>query len=263
MFSPGNARVHDEINLSYIGLTELEIRVLKSIFTLAPQLKENYSLLPPNRLNEADLVLVNTDDPVSNRRWTKLKAANHLVVSLLLTNGDKLNSSERTIQRPIRVKKLIEALEDIVEQTSIEFENTNTAEELCVLVVDDSYPVRKYMEHKLIELVQMPVDIHFASSGGEAVQKNAKKKYDIIFLDVVMEGMDGYKACKSIKANNNPFVVMLTSRKSPFDKVRGTMSGCNAYVTKPPTDNRLSEVIQKCLAQRPQQTDGLAKSDAS
>lgn len=263
MFSPGYTRVHDGINLSYIGITELEIRVLKSIFTLAPQLQDNYSLLPPSRLKEADLVLVNTDDPVSNRRWTKLKRVNHLVESLLLTDSDKLNSNEKIIQRPIRVKKLIEALENIVKQTSIEFENADTAGKLCVLVVDDSYPVRKYMEHKLTELVQMPVDIHFASSGEEAIQKNAKKNYDVIFLDVVMEGIDGYKACKSIKANSNSFVVMLTSRKSPFDKVRGTMSGCNAYLTKPPADERLFEVIQKCLALSPQLTSGLAKSDAS
>ncbi len=253
--------MHDGINLSYIGLTQLEIRVLKSIFTLAPQLNENVSLLPPGQLAEADLVLVNSDDPAIIRQWMELKRANHLVVPLLLTDRAKLNSDERTIQRPIRVQKLIAALEDIIEQTSIKFNQLGAAAELRILVIDDSYPVRKYMEHKLTELVQMSVDIHFASSGEEALRKNANMKYDMIFLDVMMEGMDGYKACKSIKSSSTgSFVVMLTSKKSPFDKVRGTMSGCDAYVTKPPADERLLEVIQKCLSQRPQRNGGLTRA---
>ena len=40
---------------------------------------------------------------------------------------------------------------------------------------------------------------------------------------------------------------MLTSKKSPFDKVRGTMSGCDAYVTKPPSDECLVKEVQKCI----------------
>lgn len=255
--------MHEGINLSYIGLTELEIRVLKSIFTLASQLSENYMLLPPDQLGEADLVLVNTDDPLTIRRWTELKQTNPLVVSLLLTDSDKLNCNEKTIQRPIRVQKLITALEDIVDQTSADLDEGDSAGDLSIMVVDDSYPVRKYMEHKLAELVKMPVDIHFASSGEEAIQKNSKKNFDLIFLDVMMEGMDGYKACKSIKAGYDSFVVMLTSKKSPFDKVRGTMSGCDAYVTKPPADERLLEVIQKFLSQCPHLTGTPAKTGAS
>lgn len=254
--------MHDGINLCYIGLTELEIRVLKSIFALAPQLNENYTLLPPIQLAEADLVLVNIDDSATIRRWTELKQENHLLVSLLLTNSTNLNSDDRNIQRPIRVQKLIEALEDIVDRTSIEFESSESTMELCILVVDDSYPVRKYMEHKLIDLMQMPVDIHFASSGEEAIRKTPKKNYDMIFLDVMMEGMDGYKACKSIKSSGgDAYVVMLTSKKSPFDKVRGTMSGCDAYLTKPPADERLREVIQKCISQRPHLTQNFASAD--
>ena len=74
-----------------------------------------------------------------------------------------------------------------------------------------------------------------------------EKKYDIIFLDVVMPGADGYEVCKAIKKGNNTYVVMLTSKKSPFDKIRGTMSGCNAYITKPPSDQRLKQEIQTCV----------------
>ncbi|HKJ54086.1 MAG TPA: hypothetical protein VKB27_21510, partial [Gammaproteobacteria bacterium] len=68
--------MHDEIKLSYIGLTELEVRVLKSIFTLAPQLNENVTLTPPEQAAGADVILVNADDPKSSQMWTKIKIRN-------------------------------------------------------------------------------------------------------------------------------------------------------------------------------------------
>ena len=255
--------MHDEINLSYIGLTELEVRVLKSIFTLAPQLNENVTLTSPQQVAEADVLLVNADDPGSLETWKKIKRRNSLCTSLMLTDSGEADGGDFTLQRPIRVQKLISALEDIVEQTSIQIPNESSTEQnLNVLVVDDSFPVRKYMEHKLSELVDVPIKLYLASSGEEAINKAAKVHCDIIFLDVMMDGVDGYKVCKTIKSKDNPYIVMLTSKKSPFDKVRGTMSGCDAYVTKPPADQRLVEEINKCLQRRAKNNGNLAVADA-
>ncbi len=249
----GKYAMHDEINLSYIGLTELEVRVIKSMFTLAPQLNENYSLTTPDRLSEADVILVNADDPTALQQWELLSRANGATTSLMVTDDENLVVGDFMIKRPIRVQRLITALEDIVSQTqtSFEVEESDSSEEMRILVVDDSYPVRKYMEHKLNELAQIPLCIFFASDGEEAIGLAARSRYDIIFMDVMMEGVDGYRACKTIKSRGDAYIVMLTSKKSPFDKVRGTMSGCDAYVTKPPSDERLAEEIQKCLARRP------------
>jgi len=247
--------MHDEINLSYIGLTDLEVRVMKSIFTLAPQLNENYLLISPDRLDEADVILVNADDSVSMQMWNELNRKNGATTSLMLTDDDILAKGDFKIRRPIRVQKLIAALEDIVGQTQTPFEIPSASSEstgqMRVLVVDDSFPVRKYMEHKLNQLAQFPLSISFAVDGEEAIELAARGSYDIIFMDVVMEGVDGYRACKTIKANGDAYIVMLTSKKSPFDKVRGTMSGCDAYVTKPPSDERLAQEIQKCASRFP------------
>ena len=240
--------MHDGIYLSYLGLTELETKVLKSIFTLAPQLKENYTLVPPDQIRRADLILVNGDEPEAIRTWTELRQDNQLLSSLMLTDSSDLASAENTIQRPIRVQRLIAALEGIVESNCIDSDEDDiTASGLDVLVVDDSFPVRKYMEHKLEELAPFPVRLSFASSGEEAIRKTAQHDYGLIFLDVMMEGVDGYRVCKQIKADANAHVVMLTSKKSPFDKVRGTMSGCDAYVTKPPADERLADELRKAM----------------
>ena len=119
----------------------------------------------------------------------------------------------------------------------------------AVLVVDDSLSVRKFMEHKLGNL-DFPVQIDFSATGEQALVMAADGNYDLVFLDVMLPGIDGYRVCKSIKADKvtkSTPVVMLTSRKSPFDKVKGSMSGCDAYLTKPPEEERLNAVIRKYL----------------
>ncbi len=255
-------KVHEELQLSYVGLTELEVRVLKSIFTLAPQLNENVTLAPPEQVEQADVILVNADHPESLNVWKNIKRKNGLCTSLMLTDREDSIDGDLVLQRPIRVQKLISALEDIVEQTSIQFPGASDQPALCVLVVDDSFPVRKYMEHKLGELVDVPIRLHLASNGEEAMNKVSRVNCDIIFLDVMMDGVDGYKVCKTIKSQQNPYIVMLTSKKSPFDKVRGTMSGCDAYITKPPADERLVEEIRKAVERRARNGGKLALADA-
>ena len=243
--------MHDDIKLSYLGLTDNEVRVLKSIFTLAPQLSENFSLTSPADLDDVDVFLVDADDDQAIARWKQIKQKNDLAMSLMLSSHGESAEGDVTLQRPIRVQKLIAALDDIIqEQTQTNNPNLISEPEVRVLIVDDSYPVRKYMEHKLVELVKEPLQMSFAGSGEEAIVKVNSKHYDIIFLDVMMEGVDGYKVCRAIKASKKAYIVMLTSKKSPFDKVRGTMSGCDAYVTKPPSDENLVKQVKKCIQNR-------------
>jgi len=253
--------VHDDIKLSYIGLTDNEVRVLRSIFTLAPQLNGRFSLTPPDQLDEVDVFLVDADDPRVLERWNRIKRSNNLATSLMLTSQAETVDGDVVLQRPIRVQRLIAALDDILQEQTLTNVSDSMAEpELCVLIVDDSYPVRKYMEHKLGALIKGPLQLSFAASGEEAISKVNDKQYDIIFLDVMMEGVDGYKVCKAIKASKTTYIVMLTSKKSPFDKVRGTMSGCDAYVTKPPSDDCLVREVKKCIQFRDRrQAMGLAQ----
>lgn len=253
--------MHDGTYLSYLGLTELETKVLKSIFTLAPQLKENYTLIPAEQIEHADLILVNGDDPIAIRIWTDLRQDNRLLSSLMLTDSAEVVGSANTLQRPIRVQKLIAALENIIDQSTLDFdEDKSEPSALDILVVDDSFPVRKYMEHKLGELAEFPINLSFATNGEEAIHRTARHDYDLIFLDVMMEGVDGYKVCKQIKADNGAYVIMLTSKKSPFDKVRGTMSGCDAYITKPPTDERLADELRKSQVRHKEQFQQIARA---
>jgi twitching motility two-component system response regulator PilG len=116
-----------------------------------------------------------------------------------------------------------------------------------VLVVDDNATVREFMRNKL---AAFNFHVDYAESGEQAIGMTGQHNYSCVFLDVVMPGIDGYQVCKLIKANRSAkktTVVMLTSKNSPFDKIRGAMSGCDAYLTKPVDEEKLIETIAKFL----------------
>src|SRR5262249_51531774 len=114
-----------------------------------------------------------------------------------------------------------------------------------VLAVDDSPLMRTFLQNKLAPYGISP---EFAASGEEALFKISKQHFDLIFLDVMLPGMDGYDVCKMIKKNKDNSlmkVVMLTSKDKTFDKIRGTMAGCDGYLTKPVDELKLRAIIER------------------
>jgi len=116
---------------------------------------------------------------------------------------------------------------------------------LRALVVDDSPTVTKQIE---LELRKVNVLSDKAESGEKALEMLILHRYDLIFLDVILPGTDGYNVCKELRRNpktKQTPVIMLTSKSSPFDKVRGSLAGCNAYLTKPVDYNSFREAVGK------------------
>jgi twitching motility two-component system response regulator PilG len=113
-----------------------------------------------------------------------------------------------------------------------------------VLVVDDSNTIRRSAE---IFLLQSHCDVVLAEDGFDALAKIADHHPDMIFVDIMMPRLDGYVTCalikKSPKFRNTP-VVMLTSKDGVFDRARGRIVGCDYYLTKPFTKDRLLEVVE-------------------
>lgn len=116
-----------------------------------------------------------------------------------------------------------------------------------VMVVDDNLAVREFMRTKL---QPFRLNVDYATSGEEAIGLTAKRHYSCVFLDVVMPGIDGYQVCKMVKTRKSAkptAVVLLTSKGSPFDRIKGKMAGCDAYLTKPVDEEKLLEVIARFL----------------
>lgn len=108
-----------------------------------------------------------------------------------------------------------------------------------VLVVDDILPNVKLLEAKLVSEYY---DVITATSGEEALKRVEQDSPDIILLDIMMPGMDGFETCKRIKANpkfSHIPVVMVTALTDTQDKVHGLESGADDFLTKPVNDTAL------------------------
>jgi CheY-like chemotaxis protein len=117
-----------------------------------------------------------------------------------------------------------------------------------ILVVDDSLAVRAHLR-SLLERQNFAVDD--AHHVPEAMRLMGREDYHLILMDILMPEVDGYEGCRQIKAkygrDGRLPIVMLTSKSSPFDRIRGKMAGCDAYLTKPVDQNLLYEVVEMQL----------------
>jgi CheY-like chemotaxis protein len=119
---------------------------------------------------------------------------------------------------------------------------------LRALIVDDSPTVRRQLS---LALQQMGLETEAVGMAQEALDVLALRRYDIVFADVMMPEMDGYKLTKTIKrdrALRKIPVVILTSRASPFDLARGAFAGCNSYLVKPVSLKALKQTVLKNLS---------------
>lgn len=118
------------------------------------------------------------------------------------------------------------------------------------LVVDDSLAIQKSLELKLSALEQIG-GIDFAASGTDALALARVNDYDLIFLDVMMEGLDGYETCVQLRADpryKKTPIIMVSGKTSPLDEVKGVMAGCNTYLTKPIKDDAFQKLSLRILA---------------
>ena len=89
--------------------------------------------------------------------------------------------------------------------------------------------------------------------GNEALAAVLANRPDLVVLDVMLPGMDGFEVCRAIKQNpltRSIPVVMLTAKKSSLDLERGRSAGADAYLTKPFKSVRVLEVIEGLIGAR-------------
>ena len=105
-----------------------------------------------------------------------------------------------------------------------------------VLVVDDLEPNVKLLEAKLRAEY---FDVLGAYSGAEAIEIAMREQPDIILLDVMMPGMDGFEACRRLKAAPETMhipIVMVTALDQQADRIAGLEAGADDFLTKPVED---------------------------
>ena len=276
--------LNEQYLVDVIGFNPVERSMLASIFALAARRDPAFVQYDPNATvgGSADIYLVDAENPEALNEFKTLSKRSNLPAVMVGSGGDSLGFP--MLPRPLQWARLLQALEETVTTsggkkagrdddegtlplgvtlsssqagrsspgTSAPALDSAAAKRRAlgdtVLVVDDNASVRMFMKAKL---APFNFEVDFAETGEEAVGLTGTREYTCVFLDVVLPGIDGYQVCKLIKANKQAIkktaVVMLTSRSSPFDKLRGSLAGCDEYLTKPLDEDRLLEVIAQFL----------------
>lgn len=147
----------------------------------------------------------------------------------------------------LRVLKAFSEVDDISDQTYSDAAQAGGF--YNVLVIDDNEIVHKTLQ---MEFAKSAVELkaEYVFSGEEGLEKLLSKYYDFIFLDVMMPGIDGFETCtriRKIKGMNKLPIIMLTSKSSPLDEVKGIIAGCTTYLTKPVAPEDFQKMLTRIM----------------
>ncbi len=99
-----------------------------------------------------------------------------------------------------------------------------------ILVVDDDPDIAGLLKH-FLEIKGWCVQT--AADGPQALELFRKESPDLVILDVILPGMDGWAVLKKIREQSQVPVLMLTGKDAPTDKAKGLLSGADDYIAKP------------------------------
>lgn len=99
-----------------------------------------------------------------------------------------------------------------------------------ILTADDEAEIRDVLR---LYLEQEGYEIKEAGTGFEALEVLSKEKIDLVLLDIMMPGMDGFRALKMIREKYNVPVIILSAKIADSDKILGLNLGADDYITKP------------------------------
>lgn len=116
-----------------------------------------------------------------------------------------------------------------------------------ILVVDDEKDIRDLIAYNLSK---EGFEVITASDGKEALEKLARNKVQLVVLDIMMPGMDGYEVCRVIRAQESTAklpVLFLTARSAEVDQIIGLELGADDYIQKPVSPRVLVARVKSIL----------------
>ena len=114
-----------------------------------------------------------------------------------------------------------------------------------VLIVEDEDAIAE-IERDYLELSGF--DVTLASDGKEGLDIALKEDFDIIILDIMLPGMDGFDICKEIRKEKDIPIIMVSAKKEDIDKIRGLGIGADDYMTKPFSPSELVARVKAHLS---------------
>ena len=114
-----------------------------------------------------------------------------------------------------------------------------------MLIIEDELEIAE-LEKDYLELSGFEVDIE--GDGTAGLEKAKEQDYDLIVLDLMLPGTDGFEICKQLREIKDIPIIMVSARKDDIDKIRGLGLGADDYMTKPFSPSELVARVKAHLA---------------
>ncbi len=114
-----------------------------------------------------------------------------------------------------------------------------------ILIVEDEVAIAD-LEKDYLELSGFDVEV--ANDGLIGLQKAMEEDYNLVILDLMLPGMDGFEICRKIRDEKNTPIIMVSAKKDDIDKIRGLGLGADDYMTKPFSPSELVARVKAHLA---------------
>ena len=114
-----------------------------------------------------------------------------------------------------------------------------------ILIIEDEEAIAD-LEKDYLELSGFEVKI--CNTGDEGLQTALCEEFDLIVLDLMLPGLDGFEVCKKVREEKNIPIIMVSAKKEDIDKIRGLGMGADDYMTKPFSPSELVARVKAHLA---------------
>ena len=114
-----------------------------------------------------------------------------------------------------------------------------------ILIVEDEVAIAD-LEKDYLELSGFEVEIE--NTGDAGLKRSLAEEFNLIILDLMLPGMDGFEICRQIREKKNTPIIMVSAKKDDIDKIRGLGLGADDYMTKPFSPSELVARVKAHMA---------------
>jgi DNA-binding response OmpR family regulator len=114
-----------------------------------------------------------------------------------------------------------------------------------IVIIEDDKSIAE-LERDYLEIDGFSVEI--ALTGDEGLNKALKNEVDLVLLDLMLPGLDGFQICKAIRTEKDIPILMISAKKEDIDKIRGLGLGADDYIVKPFSPSELVARVKAHLA---------------
>ncbi len=114
-----------------------------------------------------------------------------------------------------------------------------------ILIIEDEVAIAE-LQKDYLEINEFEVTIE--NDGEKGLEAALNEEFDLVILDLMLPGMDGYEICKNIRNEKNIPIIIVSAKKDDIDKVRGLGLGADDYMTKPFSPSELVARVKAHLS---------------